>query len=83
MFERLSPTASVIYASNSINHELMNSLIGVALLFKNQQFVTCDYIISYYSHCLVKLSETLFGQLLLLNMNIFEGMSRLASNTYQ
>lgn len=38
-FAKLSQTAADVYATPTINHELMNSLIACALLFKGHQFV--------------------------------------------
>lgn len=56
-----------IYASKTTDYELMNSLIGCALMFYMHNFVDMDYLHGYYYHCLLKFTETIFGQVALAN----------------
>lgn len=63
------PVYQQVYNSVTVEHELMNSMIGSALLFPNHTFATPGYILPYYTHCLVKLSKTFFGQVLMLNLD--------------
>lgn len=60
----------------------MNTMIACALVFTDHDYVLQDYIIPYYSHCLVAFSKTMFGQIVLSNYNIFIQQIKTASQTY-
>lgn len=61
----------------------MNSLVAMAVILNVQPYVYPDYIQSYYAHAIYQFAGTLFGQVMIANIQYFRLIANKMCDIYK